>query len=190
MLPGEILLYPYRAVGILPSPITPLYTIVDSGRKLEGHNPKQLANQYCTAQAESTPPLASDVHHIEERVMLTMSIWGLIQGAREKAALWGLSKAAKGKRKCDEEDDDEKGLSEGPRTRSRSSVTSSQHSMNRGQGEEKGKGKQKAQYNPGTKCKMDSAWSTGEALQRLEKRQRLYNQKAIGQWAEKVHLLH
>ena len=63
--------------------------------------------------------------------MLTMSIWGLIQGTREKAALWGLSKAAKGKRKHDEEDDDEKGLSEGPRTRSRSSVTSSQHSVNR-----------------------------------------------------------
>ena len=77
-------------------------------------------------------------------------------------------------------------MSEGPTTRSRSSVQSRLSStVDRGQGE--GKGKQKAGDNPMTKCKMDSVSLTGQALQRLEKRQRCDDWKAsVSKWVEEV----
>jgi hypothetical protein len=195
-LPGQFIYYPYRDISVLQSPITPLYAVANSGPKLEGCDPKWLADQYCTSHDNLSVPLLSDIHHIEERVRLTKFIWGLIQGATNRAAAWGRSETAKRKRKRDERDDeeederdderddDEKRLSEGPTTRSRSSVRSSRSStVDRRQD----KGKQKAGDIPGTKRKMDSASLTGQALQTLEKRQRCDNwEAAISNWVVEV----
>lgn len=77
-LPGITKIYPYRDLSLLPSPIIPLYTVTNCGPKLEGHDPKQLADQDCTSEGNVSGPLPSD---IEKWVRLTKSIWGLIQGA-------------------------------------------------------------------------------------------------------------
>jgi hypothetical protein len=95
VLPGKFVFYPYRDLPLLKSPITPLYTIANSGPKLEGHNLNSLVDQYCTSGENISPPLPSDIQGIEEQVTLTKSIWGLIQGATNRAAAWGLSETAK-----------------------------------------------------------------------------------------------
>lgn len=193
-MPGRTAYYPYRDLPVLRSPITPLYMIINSGAKLKGHNPEELVDQYLTSVEDCSPTLPSDIHHIEERIKLTNSIWDLIHSARNGAVAWGRSNTAKGKRKRDEQDDDEKGSSADPTTRSKSSIRSNESlTVAQCQDEGKGKGKQKAGDSQGTKHKMeemDEVSLTGQALERLVKRQRTQLcddwKTSISDWAETI----